>query len=205
MQCFHLRTHPQIGADGANSLVRRQMRTDNYTESYDQMGLIATVQLRQPDADNHTAWQRFLPDGVLAVLPLSGELSSIVWSTRSAKVKELLSLGEIEFVDALNEQLVSIGRSSVDTGENNMNNIQGNSIIGSRLFPIQFRVYPKNEFISGAMRTVDQLFGKAGSVSANELQAPPEMAALYGQSRAAFPLGFAHSATYVAHGTALIG
>lgn len=70
---------------------------------------------------------------------------------------------------------------------------------------IQFRVYPKNEFISGAMRTVDQLFGKAGAVSASELQTPPEMAALYGRSRAAFPLGFAHSATYVTHGTALIG
>lgn len=105
---FSLAFNPQIGADGANSLVRRQMKSDNYTESYDQMGLIATVQLSQPDADNYTAWQRFLPDGVLAVLPLSAELSSIVWSTRTAKVKQLLALGETEFVEALNEQLVSV-------------------------------------------------------------------------------------------------
>lgn len=66
-------------------------------------------------------------------------------------------------------------------------------------------MYPKSDFISGALRTVDQLFGKIGMEHADELQTPPSIGALYGQSRAAFPLGFAHSPTYVAHGTALIG
>lgn len=86
------------------------MQSDNYyTEAYDQMGLIATVRLAQPDAvcGNHTAWQRFLPDGVLAVLPLSDELSSIVWSTGAQRVKQLLAVDEADFVTELNEHLVS--------------------------------------------------------------------------------------------------
>lgn len=110
---FHLHSSPytQIGADGANSLVRRHIGASDgdYTESYAQMGLVATVRLLEPDEANHTAWQRFLPDGsgVLAVLPLSAELSSIVWSTQAGRVRELLALDEAEFVRQLNEQLVS--------------------------------------------------------------------------------------------------
>lgn len=37
----------QIGADGANSIVRKQMGVVNYATSYNQMGLIATVNLSE--------------------------------------------------------------------------------------------------------------------------------------------------------------
>lgn len=37
----------QIGADGANSIVRRQMGVKLWSESYNQMGVIATVNLKQ--------------------------------------------------------------------------------------------------------------------------------------------------------------
>lgn len=107
----------QIGADGANSLVRRQMQTDNYAERYNQMSLIATVRLDRPDAENHTAWQRFLPDGVLAVLPLSAELSSIVWSTDAKHVRRLMAADEADFVEELNANLVGFrGRLMDDCG-----------------------------------------------------------------------------------------
>lgn len=52
------------------------------------------------------AWQRFLPDGVIALLPLSNNLSSIVWSTGTETVKELLKLTETEFIDAVNHAFV---------------------------------------------------------------------------------------------------
>lgn len=53
------------------------------------------------------AWQRFLPDGVIALLPLADNLSSIVWSTKPEIVKELLRLPETEFIDAVNNVFVS--------------------------------------------------------------------------------------------------
>lgn len=94
-----------MGADGANSIVRKQMQVNHVAFSYDQMGLIATVEV-PANPDNFTAWQRFLPNGVLALLPVSDQLSSIVWSTDAHNFKHLMSLDESAFVDAINKAFV---------------------------------------------------------------------------------------------------
>lgn len=57
--------------------------------------------------DNVVAWQRFLPNGVIALLPLSSNLGSIVWSTDTKCVKDLLQLPETAFIDAVNQAFVS--------------------------------------------------------------------------------------------------
>lgn len=63
--------------------------------------------LNSKPCDNFIARQRFLPDGVIALLPLSNQLSSIVWSTNTDKVKQLLQSSEMEFIDAVNDAFVS--------------------------------------------------------------------------------------------------
>lgn len=106
------------------------MGVNNFTLNYNQMGLIATVELSDvyqymffhyifilinimvfffhlQCEENHVAWQRFLPNGVIALLPLSSNLSSIVWSTDTKNVKNLLQLPDIEFTDAVNQAFVS--------------------------------------------------------------------------------------------------
>lgn len=70
------------------------------------MGLVATVHLNDCE-NNFVAWQRFLPDGVIALLPLTDELGSIVWSTNPKHFQQLMKLNEIEFVDAVNEAFVT--------------------------------------------------------------------------------------------------
>lgn len=70
------------------------------------MGLIATVELDETTEQNFTAWQRFLPDGVIALLPLSNKLSSIVWSTDATNYKHLMQLNENEFIEAVNNSFV---------------------------------------------------------------------------------------------------
>lgn len=93
-----------IGADGANSAVRQAMGVQYVTWNYDQMGIVATLHLAEESA-NTTAWQRFLPTGPIAFLPLDSTKSSLVWTTPKSLSKELLSLPEERFVDALNDAM----------------------------------------------------------------------------------------------------
>lgn len=99
-----IETELLIGADGFNSLVRRSMGCQYMGWEYHQMGIVATLELAQP-CDNHTAWQRFLPTGPIAILPLSSTHSSLVWSADTSLAKQLMSLGEDDFVDRLNHGL----------------------------------------------------------------------------------------------------
>jgi 2-octaprenyl-6-methoxyphenol hydroxylase len=47
------------------------------------------------------AHQFFMPGGPLAILPLTGNRSSIVWSETRARAEALLAMGDAEFLDAL--------------------------------------------------------------------------------------------------------
>jgi len=82
-----------VGADGANSWVRRaaQLRAD--AESYDAMGVVANFVCER--AHGGTAFQWFRDDGVLAYLPLPGNHMSVVWSTNRGSALLQLSHEEL--------------------------------------------------------------------------------------------------------------
>ncbi|XP_005343392.1 ubiquinone biosynthesis monooxygenase COQ6, mitochondrial [Microtus ochrogaster] len=96
-----LQTKLLIGADGHNSGVRRAAGIQNVSWTYDQSAVVATLHLSEA-TENNVAWQRFLPSGPIALLPLSDTLSSLVWSTSHDHAAELVSMDEEEFVDAIN-------------------------------------------------------------------------------------------------------
>src|SRR5712692_11990675 len=75
----------QVGADGINSPVRSYSKIDSYGWNYPTSAIIAT--LLHPSRSfppNTCAYQRFLPTGPIAFLPLSPTASSLVWSTSPA-------------------------------------------------------------------------------------------------------------------------
>jgi len=95
-----------VGADGANSSVRRIAGIEVRQRDYHQHALVATVATERDHAQ--TAWQRFLPEGPLAFLPLADGRCSIVWSTTPAAAESLLQCSEEEFIAALQKASDSI-------------------------------------------------------------------------------------------------
>ena len=90
-----------IGADGGRSKVREQAGIAVRRSAYGQSAVVATV--RTEVHHKHTAWQRFLPTGPLAFLPLAGHYCSIVWSTAPEHAAQLMAMADDQFRACLAE------------------------------------------------------------------------------------------------------
>ena len=96
-----LQTQLVVGADGQFSTTRQQLGISCKRGSYEQTAIVATVQTEQ--SHQHTAWQRFLPSGPLAFLPLSDQVCSIVWSLDTPLAESHLALAEESFEQTLSD------------------------------------------------------------------------------------------------------
>jgi len=97
-----------IGADGFRSLVRQSISSEYVSWEYQQMGLVATLDVETQTGDNETAWQRFLPTGPVALLPLSNKKSSLVWTLDTKLARSMVTMEEDMFLDQLNSALTSV-------------------------------------------------------------------------------------------------
>lgn len=89
-----------VGADGADSAVRRASGIETQSLNLNQKGIVATVTTEKPH--EATARQRFLATGPLAFLPLDEpHTCSIVWSADNARADQLLALDDTSFISEL--------------------------------------------------------------------------------------------------------
>ena len=79
-----------VGADGANSLVRRAAGIEAVESDYGQAAVVANFRCEKPHG--HTALQWFQGGAVLALLPLPGDQVSMVWSLASEEAKRVSGL-----------------------------------------------------------------------------------------------------------------
>ena len=96
-----------VGADGANSWVRKQADIGLHTWAYQQVAVVCNVKTSESHQD--TCWQQFMPEGPLAFLPLFDGQSSIVWSTTEEKSQALLNMDD----SAFNQELQMIFGSAL--------------------------------------------------------------------------------------------
>ena len=88
-----------VGADGANSWVRQQAGITTTGWPYEQTAVVATIKTEKHHRG--VAYQRFMPEGPLAFLPMPEGLSSIVWSTSPERSAELIEMDEAQFLAEL--------------------------------------------------------------------------------------------------------
>ena len=88
-----------IAADGARSVSREYVGIKARVRAYDQTALVTHIRTERPH--RQTAWQRFLPQGPIAFLPLQDGRSSIVWTTTPEHAAELLQMDEAALANAI--------------------------------------------------------------------------------------------------------
>ncbi|RYN33736.1 hypothetical protein AA0113_g6080 [Alternaria arborescens] len=94
-----------VGADGANSPVRTFADIESRGFDYGRHGLVASLKLEGQGwggPDHKIAYQRFLPTGPIAMLPLPGNMSTLVWSTTPERAAKLKTLSQEDFVAMVN-------------------------------------------------------------------------------------------------------
>ena len=88
-----------IGADGFPSESAGRAKIKNFSQNYKQSSITGVV--RHKNSHNNQAFQYFLPTGPFAILPLTGNRSSYVWTMDTNEAKRIKALDDMSFLDKL--------------------------------------------------------------------------------------------------------
>lgn len=88
-----------IATDGRGSPTRKAANINVRQWRYPQIGIVCTVQHQYPH--HGVAQEKFLPAGPFAILPMTGQRSSIVWTEKAELAPVLLELPDQEFAEEL--------------------------------------------------------------------------------------------------------
>jgi 2-octaprenylphenol hydroxylase len=140
-----------VGAEGAHSYIRYLAGIPYDMHDYGQQAIVANIKTELPH--QMTAWQRFLPTGPLAFLPLQDKhWCSIVWSVDSVHALRLMDLQAAQFHTELQAAFENKLGTILDSSER-------------VAFPLQSRivreyVQPRLALIGDAAHTVHPLAGQ---------------------------------------------
>jgi len=88
-----------IGSDGRKSGTAERAGIKRTGWDYGQTAVVCAVAHDKPHGG--IAHQFFMPAGPLAILPLTENRSSIVWSEKSARAQDLIGMDDADFLEAL--------------------------------------------------------------------------------------------------------
>jgi 2-octaprenyl-3-methyl-6-methoxy-1,4-benzoquinol hydroxylase len=88
-----------VAADGGQSRVRQAVGIGVTSWDYEQQAMVIYVETDYPQQD--ITWQRFVPSGPQAFLPLSGHYGSIVWYNSPDEIRRLQALSDAALIEEL--------------------------------------------------------------------------------------------------------
>lgn len=90
-----------VACDGANSAVRQMSGITASIHDYQQVAIIANVTTEEPHENK--AFERFTEQGPIALLPMSDNRCSLVWTLASENYQAVLDLSDEAFLIALGD------------------------------------------------------------------------------------------------------
>ena len=106
-----IKTRLLVGSDGAKSKVKQFSKIPTYGWSYNQMGIVCTIETSIKE-EKPKAFQRYLTNGPLALLPLWDSFYSIVWTVTLEEFEALMKLSDEKFLLELNFSLTKPSQNS---------------------------------------------------------------------------------------------
>ncbi|HEX7036758.1 MAG TPA: FAD-dependent monooxygenase [Pseudomonadales bacterium] len=154
--------HLLIGADGAQSAVRERLGVAVRPFEVNQMALATVVRTARPHED--TAWQRFLLDGPVALLPTPDpHVCSVVWSQSPEQADRRALQDDAEFAVEL-ERAVQSRLGAVEAVDRRL------------VFPLRqqlaasFNPHPRVLLIGDAARVVHPLAGHGANLGFEDVR-----------------------------------
>jgi 2-octaprenyl-6-methoxyphenol hydroxylase len=100
-----------VAADGANSAVREMMGISVQQREYGQRAVIGN--LLPEKSLQHRAFERFTPQGPLAILPIADDRAGFVWTVDEHDADRVMALDDDEFLAEIQEEFgYRLGRFS---------------------------------------------------------------------------------------------
>lgn len=148
-----------VGSDGANSCVRKLAHIGSSGWQYHQACMLITVKTDSTEKD--ITWQQFNPSGPRAYLPLHDNWASLIWYDDKTKLKQLMSLPEPQFNQAVAEAFPS-----------RIGNIE---IINKAMFPLtrmHANTYwkPGIVLVGDAAHTINPLAGQGANLGFKDIE-----------------------------------
>lgn len=88
-----------VAADGGNSSVRQTVNLGVSSWDYNQHAMVISIETDYAQQD--ITWQRFVPSGPQAFLPLTGKCASLVWYNSTDEIKRLKSISDEALITEL--------------------------------------------------------------------------------------------------------
>ena len=207
-ETMEIETKLIVAADGPKSATRQRAGIKIGGWGYGQRAVVGTVRTDRPNA---TAWQRFLPTGPIALLPIGdGTRSNVVWTTTPSEAKRLAEeTTDEEFAAEVNDALQGLGKYA-SAHQENFNSFAALRFIedatGQAFKPMARAARSAVSALVG-VPLVDAAERDAEYDFAPRFEYPPECssAGAQGSTRGSFPLSTHHALRLTKPRLALIG